>query len=120
MLEDTPIPNGFSPIQRQTADQRVATFQANSNSIYNKYTPFTANSIGPSQPFVYTKISDSTFSKNLTKYDSQAFPIGSTVRDLKRIGQYSVSGNGLLYLGKQLLMQNTNAFNETRIYKPLS
>lgn len=120
MLEDTPIPNGFSPIQRQTADQRVAKFQANANSIYNKYTPFTANSIGPSQPFVYTKISDSTLSKNLTKYDSQAFPIGSTVRDLKRIGQYSVSGNGILYLGKQLLMQNTNAFNETRIYNPLS
>jgi hypothetical protein len=120
MLEDTPIPNGFSPIQRQTADQRVAKFQANSNSIYNKYTPFTANSIGPSQPFVYTKISASTLSKNLTKYDSQAFPIGSTVRDLQRIGQYSVTGNGLLYLGKQLLMQNTNAFNETRIYNPLS
>ena len=120
MPEDTPIPNGFSPIQRTTADQRVATFQANSNSIYNKYSPFTTYSIGPSQPFVYTKISDSTFSKNLTKYDSQAFPIGSTVRDLQRIGQYSVSGNGLLYLGKQLLMQNTNAFNETRIYNPLS
>jgi hypothetical protein len=120
MLEDTPIPNGFSPIQRTTADQRVATFQANSNSIYNKYTPFTTYSIGPSQPFVYTKISDSTFSKNLTKYDSQAFPVGSTVRDLQRIGQYSVSGNGLLYLGKQLLLQNTNAFNETRIYNPLS
>jgi hypothetical protein len=120
MLEDTPIPNGFSPIQKTTADQRVATFQANSNSIYNKYTPFTTNSIGPSQPFVYTKISASTLSKNLTKYDSQAFPIGSTVRDLQRIGQYSVTGNGLLYLGKQLLMQNTNAFNETRIYNPLS
>ena len=120
MLEDTPIPNGFSPIQRTTADQRVATFQAKSNSIYNKYTPFTTYSFGPSQPFVYTKISDSTFSKNLTKYDSPAFPIGSTIRDLQRIGQYSVTGNGLLYLGKQLLMQNTNAFNETRIYNPLS
>lgn len=120
MIEYPPIPNGFSPIQRLTADQRVATFQANSNSIYNKYTPFTTYSTGPSQPFVYTKISDSTFSKNLTKYDSQAFPIGSTVRDLQRIGQYSVTGNGILYLGKQLLLQNTNAFNETRIYNPLS
>lgn len=120
MIEYQPIPNGFSPIQRLTADQRVATFQANSNSIYNKYTPFTTYSIGPSQPFVYTKISDSNVSKNLTKYDSQAFPIGSTVRDLQRIGQYSVTGNGILYLGKQLLLQNTNAFNETRIYNPLS
>lgn len=120
MLEYQPIPNGFSPIQRLTADQRVATFQANANSIYNKYTPFTTYSIGPSQPFVYTKISDSNLSKSLTRYDSQAFPIGSTVRDLQRIGQYSVTGNGILYLGKQLLLQQQNAFNETRIYNPLS
>lgn len=111
---------GDGPIIRSTASDRVATFQANSNSIYNKYSPFTTYSIGPSQPFVYTKISDSTFSKNLTKYDTQAFPVGSTVRDLKRIGQYSVTGNGILYLGKQLLLQNNNAFNETRIYNPLS
>ena len=120
MIEYPPIPNGFGPIQRLTADQRVATFQANSNSIYNKYTPFTTYSIGPSQPFVYTKISDSNLSKSLTRYDSQAFPIGSTVRDLQRIGQYSVTGNGILYLGKQLLLQQQNAFNETRIYNPLS
>jgi hypothetical protein len=111
---------GNGPIIRSTASDRVATFQANSNSIYNKYTPFTTYSIGPSQPFVYTKISDSTLSKNLTKYDSQAFPIGSTVRDLQRIGQYSVTGNGILYLGKQLLLQQQNSFNETRIYNPLS
>jgi hypothetical protein len=111
---------GNGPIIRSTASDRVATFQANSNSIYNKYTPFTTYSTGPSQPFVYTKISDSTLSKNLTKYDSQAFPIGSTVRDLKRIGQYSVTGNGILYLGKQLLLQQQNSFNETRIYNPLS
>ena len=100
---DTQLQNSNSdgPIIRLTAADRVATFQANANSIYNKYTPFTANSIGPSQPFVYTKISASTLSKNLTKYDSPAFPIGSTIRDLQRIGQYSVSGNGLLYLGHQ-------------------
>ena len=120
MLEDTPIPNGFSPIQRTTADQRVATFQANSNSIYNKYSPFTTYSIGPSQPFVYTKISDSTFIKNLTKYDSQASPIGSTVRDLQRIGKYSVTGNGFKFFSSQRSMQNANAFNETRVYNPLS
>lgn len=120
MLEDTPIPNGFSPIQKTTADQRVATFQANSNSIYNKYTPFTTYSFGPSQPFVYTKISDSNLLKNLTKYDSQASPIGSTVRDLQRIGKYSITGNGLKFFSNQASMQNANAFNETRIYNPFS
>lgn len=108
------------PIVRSTDAQRLATFQANSNSIYNKFTPFTTYSFGPSQPFIYTKVSDSTFFRNLTKYDSQVAPIGSTVRDVKRIGQYLVTGNGLLFVGKQLLLQQQNAFNETRIYNPLS
>jgi hypothetical protein len=109
-----------NPIIRSTPEKRLANFQANSTSIYNKFSPFTNNGIGPSQPFVYTKISDSNISRNLTKYDTQAFPIGSTARDLKRIGQYMITGKGLLYTGKQLLLQNTNAFNETRIYNPLS
>jgi len=109
-----------NPIIRSTPEQRLANFQANATSIYNKFTPFTNNGIGPSQPFVYTKISDSNISRNLTKYDTQAFPVGSTVRDLKRIGQYMITGKGLLYTSKQLLLQNTNAFNETRIYNPLS
>jgi len=108
------------PIVRSTNAQRLATFQANANSIYNKFTPFTTYSFGPSQPFIFTKVSDSTFFKNFTKYDSQVAPIGSTIRDVKRIGQYLITGNGLLFVGKQLLLQQQNAFNETRIYNPLS
>ena len=121
MLEDMLSPNPLKPIQRSTSAERLATFQKNSNNIYNKYSPFTSyGGIGPSQPFVYTKISDSTFSKNLTRYDSYAAPIGSTVRDLQRVGQYAITGYGLLFIGKQLLLQQKNAFNETRIYNPLS
>jgi hypothetical protein len=108
------------PITRSTPAARLANFNANSTSLYNKYSPYTSYSIGPSQPFIYTKISDSNISRNLTKYDTQALPIGSTARDLKRIGQYMITGNGLLYTGKQLLLQKSNAFNETRIYNPLS
>ena len=111
---------GDGPIARATASDRMAVFNTNANSIYNKFTPYTDSGIGPSQPFVYTKISDSTFSKNLTRYDTYAAPIGSTVRDVKRIGQYLVTGTGILYVGKQLILQNQNAFNETRIYNPLS
>jgi hypothetical protein len=108
------------PITRSTPAARLATFNANSTSLYNKYSPYTSYSIGPSQPFIYTHISDSNISRNLTKYDTQALPIGSTARDLKRVGQYMITGNGLLYTGKQLLLQKSNAFNETRIYNPLS
>lgn len=111
---------GQGPIVRSNASTRVATFQAQANSIYNKYSPYTNGGIGPSQPFIYTKISESTSAKNLTKYDSQALPVGSTVRDVQRIGKYLITGQGLLYTGKQLLLQNANPFNETRIYSPLS
>lgn len=112
---------GDGQIVRSTSQDRLAVFNANANSIYNRFTPYTNyGNIGPSQPFVYTKISESTFSKNLTRYDSYAAPIGSTVRDAKRVGQYLVTGTGILFIGKQLLLQNKNAFNETRIYNPLS
>lgn len=111
-----------SPIQRTTPEQRVASFERESNSIYNKFSYFDnqGGDIGFSQPFVYTKITDSTVSKNLTKYDSYAFPVGSTVRDVQRIGKFVLSGTGILFLGKQALLQNANAFNETRVYNPLS
>lgn len=121
LLQDRTIQTSLKPIERKTADQRLAVFEKNQNSIYNKYSPFTNyGSIGPSQPFIYTKISDSTFLKRLTKYDTLAAPIGSTARDIKRVGQFLVTGNGLLFVTKQLFLQNKNAFNETRIYNPLS
>jgi hypothetical protein len=122
MLTDFTPPNNLSPIVRSTSDKRLAAFSAKSNEIYNKYSPYdgSSNGIGFSQPFVYTKLTDSNTIKNLTKYDSQAFPIGSTVRDLQRVGKFAASGNGILYIGTQYLLQNTNAFNETRIYNPIS
>ncbi len=122
----TPIiltsPNALAPIQRLTSAQRLANFTAQSDSLYNKFSPHSGmtGQIGFDQPFVYTKLTDSNVSKNLTKYDNQAFPIGSTVRDLQRVGKFMASGTGLLFLGKQYLLQNQSAFNETRIYNPLS
>lgn len=111
---------GQGPIIRKTPDDRYVEFSKASKSIYTKFSPFTGYSIGPSQPFVYVKISDSNFFKNLTKYDSYAAPVGSTVRDLKRIGQFLITGKGLLYNAKQLFLQKENSFNETRVFNPLS
>lgn len=112
----------MSPIQRTTPAQRVANFERQSNSIYNKYSYYDSHGgdIGFKQPFVYTKITDSNFSKNLTRYDNYTFPVGSTVRDAQRMGKFMLSGTGLLFVGKQFLLQNANAFNETRVYNPLS
>jgi hypothetical protein len=113
-----------APITRLTDSDRLIAFQKQSKSIYNKFSPYDAGGsgahVGSRQPFVWTKISDSENEKNLTKYDTQTFPIGSTIRDEKRLAKFLTSGTGLIYIGKQFLLQRQNAFNETRIYNPLS
>ena len=110
-----------NPIVRSTPEKNLATFTKNEKSIYNKFSPYDgSNGFGFEQPFVYTKITDSSVAKNLTKYDTQALPVGSTIRDLQRVGKFLGTGRGILFLGKQLVLQNQNSFNETRIYNPLS
>jgi hypothetical protein len=112
----------LSPIRRSTPAQNLISFQRNEANIYNKFSPYdqAGGDIGPNQPYIYTKLTDSNFQKSLTRYDTRAFPVGSTVRDVIRMTKFSVSGTGLLYAGKQLLLQQQNAFNETRVYNPLS
>lgn len=121
-MEDNTFLAPLSPIQRSTSAQRLDLFKSQESTIYNKISPYyqAGGGIGPDQPFIYTKLTDSSTAKNLTRYDSQALPIGSTVRDVSRIGKFMASGTGLLFIGKQLVLQNANAFNETRIYNPLS
>ena len=115
-------PNPKAPIKRLTSEQRLVNFNSQASTIYSKFSPYDGSSggLGFNQPFVYTSLNDSNTAKNLTKYDTQAFPIGSTVNDLKRVGKFMTSGTGLLFIGKQYLLQKQNAFNETRIYNPLS
>lgn len=116
--------NPLSPIERSSPEDRIISFEKQSNSIYNKFSPYEGNNdgirIGSQQPYVWTKISDSTTARNLTKYDTQTFPIGSTVRDVQRMGKFMASGTGLLFIGKQYLLQRQTAFSENRIYNPLS
>lgn len=125
MLVDQPIPEPLFPIQRSTPEERVAYFQKESNSIYKKYSVYDQNTgpglrFGAKQPFVYITVGSSNFEKNITNADSQAIPIGSTLLDVKRVTKFVASGTGVLYIGKQYLLQKQNAFNETRIYNPLS
>lgn len=121
-MADNTFTAPFSPVQRSTPSDRLLLFQKNEAQIYNKFSPYdqAGGGIGPNQPFIYTKLTDSNFQKNFTKYDTQVAPIGSTARDVIRMTKFSVTGTGVLYLGKQLLLQQQNAFNETRIYNPLS
>lgn len=125
MLSDLTISNPLSPIKRLTPADRLATFNKESSSIYKKYSVYTQSTgpgvrIGSSQPYVFIDVSSSNLSKNITSADSQAMPFGSTLLDIKRISKFATSGTGLLYIGKQYLLQKQNSFNETRIYNPLS
>lgn len=122
MALSNPVQAPLTAIVRTTPDERLTAQRTNADANYGKFSAHDGSTggIGFSQPFVVTKLTDSSFSKNLTKYDSQALPIGSTVRDLERVGKFMASGQGLIFLGKQFLLQNQNAFNETRLYNPLS
>jgi len=109
----------------QTPGKIQELYDANSRKIYSRPSPFTENTgvlaFGPRQPFVYTKIDDGKRGLNkMKRFDSQAFPFVSSLYDTKRIVKFMVTGNGLLFITKQFFLQKNQAFNETRIYNPLS
>jgi hypothetical protein len=98
-------------------------FNGNASAIYKKISPYTHNGtgllgFGPDQPYV--SVNPDSKTKRIKRYDSVGFPIGSTIQDTIRIAKWSVSGKGLLFYGKQFLLQAQAAHNETGIYNPLS
>jgi len=99
-------------------------YAQNSDAIYNKYKLETNNSgllrFGPRQPFITVNPNNARRGINgLKRYESRALPVGSALQDVVRISKFSVSGNGVIFLGKQLVLQGLNTFNETKIYNPL-
>lgn len=108
----------LSPIQRSTPSQNLISFQKNETSIYNKYSPYyqAGGDLGADQPYIYTKLTDSSTKKNLTRYDTQSLPAGSLARDVQRLSKFTASKRGALFIGKQILIQGQAAFDETRTY----
>jgi hypothetical protein len=116
------LPSGFNDL-RQPGELSVLYAQ-NSDAIYNKYKLETNNSgllrFGPRQPFITVNPNNARRGINgLKRYESRALPVGSALQDVVRISKFSVSGNGVIFLGKQLVLQGLNTFNETKIYNPL-
>lgn len=72
------------------------------------------------QPYVWTSLNDSDFKKYIKRYDTLEMPIGSVAQDAIRIGKFLTSGPGILFLGRQFLLQSQAPFNETSLYNPLS
>ena len=100
-------------------------YEKNNVALYNKFSPYTDNSgllsFGPRQPYVSVNPNDGRKGLNgLKRFESQSLPFASSLIDGQRLGKFMVSGNGILFLAKQFLLQRTQPFNETRLYNPLS
>jgi hypothetical protein len=104
--------------------------QTNAKSIYHRYSPYVdydngfddlIPSFGVKEPLLYNYIDEGKKGiSGLRKYETRLAPIGSAPRDIIRVSKFLGSGRGLIFLGKQFLLQSTNKFNETRVYNPTS
>ena len=110
----------LAPITRYSPEDRVFWFTQNAPAIYNKYSPYTNSSIGPEVPLIYNKLTDTSDERNRIAFDNQELPIVSTIVDVRRMGKMLRTGTGIKFLVNQNYNQGSNAFNETRIYNPLS
>lgn len=81
------------------------------------YTKFKQKSSGEEQPYVVTPLNDTE--EMDPAYEDQFNPVSlSAQRDLKRMTNFSTSTKGLIFLGKQQLLQSGNTFANTRLYNP--
>ena len=93
-------------------------FNAQMKTLYGKYsTRDRGDGSRGEQPFVEIKPNDPD--REALSGDSQSLPVGSTVRDLTRIGSFLKSSDGLLFLAKQVVLQTGNVIVETRVLDPL-
>ena len=117
------VPSGYSNSPLVGKIQQL--YNANNNNLYKKISPYTENSgllsFGPRQPYVYVNPNQGRKGINgLKRFESRTFPFASTLQDTVRVSKFLISGNGILFLTKQFLLQKSQKFNETRIYNPLS
>ncbi len=113
------LPTGFNDL-RQPGELSVLYAQ-NSDAIYNKYKLQTDYNngllrFGPRQPFITVNPNNARKGVNgLKRYESRALPIGSALQDVVRVSKFSVSGNGVIFLGKQLVLQGLNTFLKAQV-----
>jgi len=97
----------------------ASLFNQSSKQIYNKFSP-DENQLVAINPTTRGVLGAT---KNTIKYDTQALPISSVVRDAIRVSKlYNPFRNpkAILLIGKQYVLQSGNTFQQTRLYNPLS
>jgi hypothetical protein len=103
-------------------------WEGNSKSLYHRLSPYVSYDQNSGlikgftiQPYWYVYPDENKKGLNaLKRYESRVFPIGSAPIDVVRTAKFLGSGNGIIFLGKQFLLQTGNPYNETRIYNPSS
>ena len=114
------LPSDFN--NSRQPGELASLFNANSNVIYNKFSAKTGhvNSLlkfGPRQPFI--SFNPNTGTKGINALKGAVPSIGAPLQDVERITKWQLTGNGVIFIAKQFLLQGQNAFNETKIYNPL-
>lgn len=96
----------------KTLEQR---FNESSKEIYNRFQPSRDQLVS-----IKPDTNGNFGSRSRVKDDTRALPVTSFIRDTRRLTNFLKSPEGVLYIGKQVLLQTGNTFKESRIYNPLS
>ena len=118
------IPNNYP--SEPTPGKLQILWEDNAKKLYRRLSPYANYHQGlvgglTEEPYFYTFIDEAGKGvSGLKKYESRLFPAGSAPIDVVRTAKFLGSGRGIIFLGKQFLLQSGNAYNETRIYNPTS
>lgn len=94
-------------------------FEANEHNLYHKFSPWdhdNSNYFGANQPYIYYYPDDPPSSFMTT--GGRGLPLGYGTNDLIRVTKFLASGRGLIFVGKQFLLQGYQSFDETNLYNP--
>ena len=114
--------NPLAPIDRTSeTNPLISRFNQQSIDIYGKFSIYQDGTRRrDSEPFLFTDLNRPNSVKLRRKNDSQTLPFRSALDDIQRMSRFLRSGRGLLFSAQQFLIQNQNAFNETRVWNPAS
>ena len=83
------------------------------------YVKYPVKDDSDTQPYRYTTLDNAEPMNPF--FEDQSNPISlSARRDFNRMFQFNKSAHGLVFLGKQQLLQTGNTFTQTRLYNPLN
>lgn len=118
--------------QYSTPGKIALLFNANSQNLYHRFSPYNQQGMDlfgwkDKQPFVWrypdegkSSLFDKLPSVVTTVSSALGGPTKGTTDDLVRVSKFIGSPSGVLFVGKQLLLQRGQSFTETRIYNPAS